>query len=368
MIGSANGNGVTKIGGTANAPPPTLSSPPPSLGPTRIGGTTPAAPKVATPTKTTVIRAPSVIGGGQVPPPAPPPPPQVVAQKPTGIPQGKPAPPPPPAPLVITTPSAMPGTIRKGLEVVATDLEIRFPGATPETLKKAMRILKCTVVETLNGATCSQWGFHLQSEYTKLVDESLKLTSSAAVRDGMRHAARLYALLTEVAATFQGAGSKSLLSWKKTATPWEKLAEVRVELDQLRTYLGSILSELRTTQTRLEGISDELMDYTHELDASSIAAQFVADHLGASDARAQHLQGQSLTLAKMIAHITEGVLLRKSTIDEIDALADKIQESILVTLPAWIEKISLTSQKTSVTDTERYTLRQGLEEILNKLK
>lgn len=262
----------------------------------------------------------------------------------------------------------MPGTIRKGLEVTTHDLEIRFPGATPETIKRAMVVLKGTIVETLNGATCSQWGFHLQSEYTKLVDESLGLTSSASVRDGMRHAARLFVLLSEVATAFQGDGSKGMFNWKKTATPWEKLAEVRVELDQLRTYLGSILGELRTTQTRLEGISDELMDYTHELDAASIAAQFLADHLGASDARAQHLQGQSLTLAKMIAHITEGVLLRKSTIDEIDALADKIQESILVTLPAWIERIALTSQKTSVTDTERYTLRQGLEEILHKLK
>ena len=262
----------------------------------------------------------------------------------------------------------MPGTIRKGLEVAAADLAVGFPAANAETIKKVIRILKGTVAEALTGVSCSQWGLHIQAEYGKLVDESLKLVSAPAVRDGMRHAGRLFILLSQIAETFKGDGSKSLLSWKKSATPIEKLDEVRVELDQLRTYLGSILGDLRTTQTRLEEINKELEQKKEELDVWSIAAQFLSEHLGASDSRAPHLLGQSLTLTKMVARITEGAQLRQSTIDEVDALADKIQEGILVTLPAWIEKVSLTFQKTSVTETERYTLREGLEEILNKLK
>lgn len=346
-------NGVTNINGAANAPtsigsPPAVVSDKPK--PTGIPGSPPAPMKQAMPT---------------------PPPPQEVAEKPkpTGIAASKPIPATPPvAPPVIKAASVMPGTIRKGIEVSAAELLRKFPATPQETIAKAIVILRGTIVETLNGAICSQWGSQAQKVYGTLVEESLRLTSSATVRDGMRHASRLYTILGEVGATFQNGGSKGFLHWGKSLTPWEKLTEVRIELDQLRVYLGSILDELRTTQTRLEAIMQELADHTNDLDASNIAAQVIVDHIGMNDSRAPHLLTQCQSLTKTMAQIADGVLVRQATIDQIDALADKIQESILVTLPAWIEKVAFTFQQSSVTETERYSLGQGLEEILNQLK
>jgi hypothetical protein len=269
---------------------------------------------------------------------------------------------------VIIKPSVMPGMIRKGLDVSVAELEKTFPGTSRETLDQTARILKDTIVESLGAVSCSQWGYEVQARYNELVNESLALASVKTVQDGARHNSRLYALLSEVAQAFRDNGPHDFAFWKKQVTPQEKFEDAHDELEQLRGLLGNALPVLRAIQTRLEKLSHESLRLATELDASGIAAHYVADTLGAGDDRSSHLMDQSVSLTKTIAHIREGILLRQESVQEIDALADRIQESVLTTLPAWIEKATLVFHNPSATDTERYTLRQGLEDIVRQLK
>lgn len=303
---------------------------------------------------------PTVIGGGETNAR-----PIVVKPTPTVI---APAPVKPEGSMAIKNPSIIPGTVRKGFDVSTSDLGKVYPGASSEILTKVEMILKSTIVETLNTIACSQWGSKTQARYTELVSESLRLTSAQVVQDSIRHNIRLYELLEEIAVSFQFKNSKVFQFWKKVQTPWEKLQSVRNELTQLREKLSRALPELRNTQSSLNDISLEFQKLVAELDAFSVSANYIADHLGSGDSRSAHLLDQSVSLTKMIAHIQEGVILRTATVQEIDSIADRIQESVLSTLPAWIEKASLVLQRSSTNETERYVLRQGLEEIIQNIK
>ncbi len=305
---------------------------------------------------------PTVIGGGNARAYVP------RGREPTIIPSSTPATAEPTKAVIEVKPSVMPGTVRKGLEVSVVELERDFPGTARKTLVQVARILKDIIVETLTTVSCSKWGVGVQEKYAGLVDQSLALTSASVVQDGMRHNSRLYTLLEEVALSFQDGGSPSLMFWKKRQNPWETLRGHRHELDQLREHLSQALPRLRTTQSSLKELSSRFVELESELDASSVAAHYVAKMLGPGDDRAMHLTDQSMSLTKTIATIQEGRPLREMSITQIDALADRIQESILVTLPAWLERVSLVFHGPSVTDTDCYTLRQGLEEIMQCLK
>ena len=272
------------------------------------------------------------------------------------------------SPLMVSQPSVVPGVIRKGLNVTLQDLEKAFPGTPREMLTRVVQILKDTIVETLRAVTCSQWGQEAQSRYQQLVNESLKITSTTEARDGIQHLRRLYTVLEELALTLQSQGSKGLKFWGKKQTPWEKFQGCEHELDSLRQHLGQILPTLRTQQSRIEEISAEAVRVSEEIDAYSIAASHIADTLGPAHELFNHLMTQVMSLSKATAQIQEGNILRAVHAQGIDALADRIQDGVLVTLPGWIERFSLLVMQPSMSETDAYALRQSLEDLILKLK
>lgn len=277
------------------------------------------------------------------------------------------------APAVINTqkvdkPSVIPGVIRKGIDVSVQDLEKIFPGNSRAVLNQVMQILKNTIPETLKTVACSQWGQHSQIKYQKLVDESLQIYSEGKSRDGTEHLRRLYTILEGLLAVLQDQGSKGLKFWDKKKTSWDKFQEVQSELNSLRQYLGQILPTLRQQQTRIEEISREALGLIEEIDAYSIAAQYVADTLGPGNELSDHLVTQGMSLTKAIAQIQEGNILRDAHGRAIDSLADRIQDGVLVTLPGWIERFSLLTSNPSIHETDNYSLRQSLEDLVTKLK
>lgn len=328
-----------------------VSPPPQGAKPTIIGS------GVSTPTQ----HMPSVIGTRV----------EVEGGKPKAIPQAttiqatvtKPQ-----EPKTVDKPSVMPGTIRNGLEVTLQELEKAYPGNSRETLNRVLQILKGTIVETLRVVTCSQWGQSAQEKYQELVKDSLEITSKGEARDGTKHLSRLYTILEEIVLLFQNQGSKGLKFWEKKQTPWEKYLERQGELDQLRQYLGQILPTLRDQQRRIEEINDQAQNVSSEIDAYSIAAQYVADTLGPAHELSGHLLTQSMSLTKMIAQIQDGTILREAHGRAIDSLADRIQDGVLITLPGWIEHFSLISLNPSMSETDNYSLRQSLEDLVIKLK
>jgi hypothetical protein len=340
---------VIGVGSTTNI----LEQAPQGAKPTMIGGG-PAPSHPITPTR---------IGGEHLKAETP----QGVkptAISPTSLPS---APPPSDKPIVLSAPSAIPGTVRRGIEVSIEELSKFFPGTPVETLKKAQEILKRTVLELLTDAQCALWGAETQKRFGDLTERSLQITSANVVQETSRHLSRLYAILQELGEAFQGKGS-GLMFWKKE-NPWEQFQEVSTEIRQLRQLLNQQLPAIIKSETETMSLSGEFEILSLDIDAEGLAGRYLAEKLLKDKDRAsQTLMDRSLSLTETVAHIQQGTLLREQAANNIRQLVSRIQDGVLRALPAWIESITLTYQTANQTETDIYTLRQGLEGIIQKLK
>lgn len=265
------------------------------------------------------------------------------------------------------TQSVMPGTMRKGLEVDISTMSARFPATKRDILAAARVHVQGVVVETLTTIQCAAWGTVVQSEYAKLVNESLALTGDKVITESARHLSRIYVLLGELTESFTDKGP-GILFWKRRDAPWERLDDIRPELNQLRGLLDAALRRLEKIQGGLMEITEKGRVMTEKVDALSIAGQYLADLLADDTAKGNALLARSMSLTQTIAHLAESEQLRQTTIDSVAALIIKVREVILVMLPSWMEKVALMALKPSVTDTDLYEARQGVGDILNKLK
>jgi hypothetical protein len=264
-------------------------------------------------------------------------------------------------------PSVIPGTIRRGLDIDTAQLAKHFPAALPGVLSLAVYTLQHSIISTLSISRCAQWGMQAQKSYTTAVDASLAITTSNILQSSLRNIARLQAILRPLADSLLRPVAKSMLFWKPAPSPQAMLQQAQPELAQLRRHLAQALPELRAMQARLELISSELLQLCTTLDAESIAAHYIADVLGQADARAPSLMQQSAALVQMVSHIQQGLVLRSSSTQTMQVLAHRIQDTVLVALPAWMEKISLLSHAQQINATERYTLGQQLDTLLAQL-
>jgi hypothetical protein len=272
----------------------------------------------------------------------------------------------PPPPKVVTKPTAMAGVVRKGIEVTAAELKKKFPGDPLSAIDRAIRILQGVIVDKLTPISCSQWGVDVQRQYESLARESVRLTTSSAVQDGLKHMERLQIILKDIADSLAPQSSGFHL-WGKQKNALELYHGSETELHQLRDHLQDILPSLRETQKKLGDISTKSTSLIDETNAQCIAIQYVEELLGDEDERTSHLTSQRIALLKTIANMKDGVMLRRSISRDIDSLADRIQDSVLVALPGWIDKLMLAFQaQRTVTETERYTLYEGIKALINK--
>lgn len=279
-----------------------------------------------------------------------------VVVKPTEIKTG-PLPPP-----IVKQASMIPGVERKPLSIDCSMLARRFPGTPEKTLEETQRIVSRVFLDTLNESECAQWGFEHQRRYGVIADESLKFATSKKVQDNGRHLSRLLQLLQELAASFD----EKETFWRKPKTPWERLREMQVEIDQLRHELNTSLPDILELKGKLEALSSDSDKLIIALNAYSLSAIYLADLV--KDQRAQSLNDRSTNLLRTVASIQEGIILRQATIIEIGMLAEKIQDAVLITLPAWLECASALAGKSLCTETEMYKAREGLCGIVDRLK
>jgi hypothetical protein len=265
-------------------------------------------------------------------------------------------------------PSVVPGTIRRGIEVSLAELTQCFPAATPEALQQAQRLLQATIVDTLGATQAARWGDEAQQRYGALVDASLQITQSATLQTSLRHVARLHALLQDIADEWLAPAKSPLLFWKSSAAPAELLKARQGELAQLRQHLAEALPALRSLQAELQGIGGELAPLAVRLEGLSLAAHYLADTLdSAADPRAHALAQRASALAQTVLHIHSGLQVRQGSQHSLDGLIHRIQDTVLLALPAWLEKVALATQArqlTGMNDTERYALAQQLQGLL----
>ena len=265
-------------------------------------------------------------------------------------------------------PSVVPGTIRRGVEVSLPELVQRFPAAMPEALQQAQRLLQATIVDTLSATQAARWGEEAQQRYGALVDASLQITQATTLQTSLRHVARLHALLQGIADEWLAPAKSPLLFWKTSAGPAALLQASQGELAQLRQHLAEALPALRSLQAELQGIGSELAPLAVRLEAQSLAAHYLADLLDSgADPRAYALLQRASALAQTVLHIHGGLQLRQGSQHSLDGLVHRIQDTVLMALPAWTEKVALATQARQLNDTERYALAQQLQGLLGLL-
>lgn len=265
-------------------------------------------------------------------------------------------------------PSVVPGTIRRGVEVSLPELAQRFPAAMPEALQQAQRLLQATIVDTLSATQAARWGEEAQQRYGALVDASLQITQATTLQTSLRHVARLHALLQGIADEWLAPAKSPLLFWKTSAGPAALLQASQGELAQLRQHLAEALPALRSLQAELQGIGSELAPLAVRLEAQSLAAHYLADLLDSgADPRAHALLQRASALAQTVLHIHGGLQLRQGSQHSLDGLVHRIQDTVLMALPAWTEKVALATQARQLNDTERYALAQQLQGLLGLL-
>lgn len=267
----------------------------------------------------------------------------------------------------------MVGAVRERVSVDVAVLERAFPNIPPAVLNRVRLILQETFLDTLNAVSCSQWGMDAQRRYGKLADKSLGVLSDSHLEAGIAHTTRLQGILAEIGESAQendsgGGFLGGLFGSGSRRNPKEVFGGHQREIEQLKDRLEAILQNLRRAQTRFAEINAEAEVLAVEIDAWSIGALYLADTLGAAHELSSHLGTQGLALAKVVASIQQGRSTRDANAAQIDALADRIQDVVLGVLPSWMEGIAATLIQNALTPTDRRTIRDGVGEIIDRLK
>jgi stress response protein SCP2 len=275
----------------------------------------------------------------------------------------QPKPTPVEAPKTASQPVVTPPSPRKET-IELNSMAAKFPGIPRETLREARNVIYNTDVSKLTTIKCASFGEAEQLEYSKLVDDSYLLTSDKHIKESVHHLARLNELLTELAGTFE----KKKHFWESGEKPWEKLGKVRPEIDQLKDLLRQALPHLNTINERLSGLNEKSTKVAHVIDIMSVAGQYLSEQLGNDQNRSSALLSRSMSLTQTAAQMIEGTILRKSSIETVETLVSRIRDTILVMLPSWMDSVAYFALQASVTETDLYRARNGITDILQKLK
>lgn len=274
-------------------------------------------------------------------------------------------------------PSVVPGVIRKGLVVAAADLARQFPGVPEPVIARAVQVLQGTVSDSLSPARCATWGVQAQQAYGAWVDASLRITQAPVLQDAQRHLARLQVLLHILAESLLAPASPSIAFWRKDPKPWDVLNTQQAELKQLRRHMSAALPALRALQADMRTQAAEWLQLAQQLQADSLAGQYLSDLLAdvqakqapdGADNRPHVLMQQSLALAQTAVQIQASLPVRDAQQHSLDGLVHQVQTTVLLALPAWLEKAALAQQSAQLSETERYTLGQELQAVLNTLR
>ena len=291
--------------------------------------------------------------------------------KPTAIGAPPPSAPPTPAnPAYATHTTAVAGTVRKAIEVDQKALEQYFIGTPVDTIAQVRRILAGTILDTLTDVQCARWGEEEQKRYGDLTQKALDLVSADAIKDGSTHLARLFTLLKDIGDAFQQRSSQSFFSWGGTADPKDVFEQHQKELTQLWRLLDKLLPAIMDTEAKLTALTAEFEQLAPVLDAQSLAAQYLSQVLLAKsdkDMTRQNLEGRGVSLMQTVAYIRQGIVLRGEQVKSLHQLVTRIQEGVHNALPAWIQMVTMTFQKPTRTETDVYTLRNGLDNIIRQL-
>jgi hypothetical protein len=279
----------------------------------------------------------------------------------------------------VAAPTVIAGVERKRLAVTLDDLQKLSPDTESTVRARALQLLHAYVEETATDRTAVMWGYEIQQEYADLVSRTLSLSQTGVLKRVTGYLSRMLEILRtiDLASVAGLAGQTRTFQkfvkrmTKKIDTP-EELEAARVELDQLVKLMSAAMRELLDLKDKLEQYSSRIDAIGFEVEASALAAQFLATYPRAKDQElSQRFEERSMSLTQTALQIRGSVSMRESEIEQPLRLIGAIQNVALVTLPAWLGSIaSLTTlaQGRKPTPTEAGELAYQLQEILERLE
>lgn len=281
------------------------------------------------------------------------------------------------AAAVVRQPTAMPGVERSRVNVPAGELERLWLGAPAQVYAQARALIETFVADKATERRAILWGQDLQQEYSDLVGEALNLTRSAALRKVEGYLARTMDILESIDLLAAcGHGSSGVVGRMiqrmnaRIDTPGE-LAQAHAELETLVALMAAALQDLLDLKDRLLAVAERTDAAGAQLQAASIAASFLSEHLrNEKDAVSQRFAERAMSLAQSVALIREGGTTRSLQIEQPMRMISAIQDVALVVLPGFISSIAaataLSSARTTPTEAGELTYR--LREIIDQLK
>ncbi len=266
----------------------------------------------------------------------------------------------PPPPTQTLAPRVLPGVIRTGIKVTVSELAKQFPQESEAMLAKTVQVLAHISADSLTWSQAQNVGLGPQKEYGELVQRLLDATSEDVTRVAPQHLARLQTILENCAQDFD---PQSTSFFKKARLP--AFPSHRNEIDQLRHKLNTCMSELDGPIQRVSEIRDEFHELEFTLLANGLACTWLADNHNLETSVSQVLVDRALSLTKTAGLVRQQTMETQATAVNLDALRDRIQEGVLISLPTWLSKIS--GQPAS-NDTQRFILRDDLRQIILRLQ
>jgi hypothetical protein len=277
----------------------------------------------------------------------------------------------------VLTPTAIPGVERKRIPIDASRLRSLSAGSDPRTCTLAVSLVETFVVEKATERKVILWGHDIQTSYSDLVTQALKLSQTPIFRRVEGYIERMMEILKSIdVAAASGNPQGGIASYfrgvnNKIDTP-EELDVAQRELDQLIKHMRRGLDELLDLKDQLERQAKALDKLAVESEAAALAASFLAQYLQSSKSGlAQCFIQRSASLTQTLTQIRQNDTVREMQINYPLRLVSAIQDVALVALPDVIASIasavSLTARKLSLSPTEAGELHYKLRDIISKL-
>lgn len=282
-----------------------------------------------------------------------------------------------PAAPAVRKPTAIPGVERKRIPIDATRLRELSFGCDARTCAVAVSLVETFVVERATERKVILWGHDIQTSYSDLVGQALKLSQTPIFRRIEGYIDRMMEILKSIdvvsaSGNAQGGIASYLRGINNRIDTPEELDVAQRELDQLIKHMRRGLDELLNLKDQLEAQAKALGELAVESEAAALAASFLAQYLqNDKPGLAQCFNQRSASLTQTLTQIRQNDTVREMQINYPLRLVGAIQDVALVALPDVIASIasavSLAGRKVSLSPTEAGELHYKLRDIISKL-
>lgn len=249
------------------------------------------------------------------------------------------------------TPSVLPGTRQTLSQITLADLESRFPGESGEVLQRVRGLLAGISFSNESSSFWLAFGVRAQDDLGAEVKHRLALVGGPEVRSVSQHMARLHALLKDVVDALDG-GLFKKPAQKVWADSQGEVQQLEALLRQGAGAVGLLIDNLNRLTASSHEVGVELAVCARVLDYS---LDKVPEGVNAV------VLGRATSVATSMAMRLEHVAQTALQVQQLQAMAEIVQNGILVKLPTLYS--SLASLPAKPTETQRFLAVEKINDL-----